>query len=139
MKIAYLDMPSGISGDMFLGCLVDAGWPVEALRETLTRLKLPTNSWNISSRDVLKGQAPLRAMLVDVKVAEPVASAPLLPMHDHHTPASLAELKATTQADASGLVLTGPAQAHVHRPLSEIRRLIQSADLPEPEIGRAHV
>ena len=29
--IAYLDMPSGISGDMFLGCLVAAGWPLDAL------------------------------------------------------------------------------------------------------------
>ena len=45
--IAYLDMPSGISGDMFLGCLVDAGWPVQQLREAIARLALPDGSWRI--------------------------------------------------------------------------------------------
>ena len=29
--IAYLDLPAGLSGDIFLGCLVDAGWPLEEL------------------------------------------------------------------------------------------------------------
>src|SRR5260370_29003859 len=36
--IAYLDCHSGISGDMFLGAVLDAGFPLETLRQTLTGL-----------------------------------------------------------------------------------------------------
>ena len=42
--IAYLDLPAGLSGDMFLGCLVDAGWPIEALRSAVAALDLPAGS-----------------------------------------------------------------------------------------------
>jgi pyridinium-3,5-bisthiocarboxylic acid mononucleotide nickel chelatase len=38
MRIAYLDCFSGISGDMFLGALVDAGLPVRVLEETVAAL-----------------------------------------------------------------------------------------------------
>ena len=40
MRIAYLDCFSGISGDMFLGALVDAGVPVKLLEETVAALDL---------------------------------------------------------------------------------------------------
>jgi pyridinium-3,5-bisthiocarboxylic acid mononucleotide nickel chelatase len=40
MRIAYLDCFSGISGDMFLGALVDAGVPVRLLEETVAVLNL---------------------------------------------------------------------------------------------------
>lgn len=39
--IAYLDLPSGISGDMFLSCLVDAGWEIAQLQRVIDALKLP--------------------------------------------------------------------------------------------------
>lgn len=39
--IAYLDCFSGISGDMLLGALLDAGLPLDALRAGLSRLPLP--------------------------------------------------------------------------------------------------
>src|SRR5207302_450762 len=38
MRIAYLECFSGMSGDMFLGALVDAGVPVKLLEETVTAL-----------------------------------------------------------------------------------------------------
>lgn len=63
--IAYLDLPSGISGDMFLGCLVDAGWPVTELEATIARLRLPPASWALTQTSVMRG--PLRATLVDVR------------------------------------------------------------------------
>ncbi len=40
MKQAYLDCSSGISGDMFLGALIDAGVPVEKLFAELKKLPL---------------------------------------------------------------------------------------------------
>jgi len=38
MKIAYLECPTGIAGDMFLGALVDVGVPWEYLRDHLANL-----------------------------------------------------------------------------------------------------
>jgi pyridinium-3,5-bisthiocarboxylic acid mononucleotide nickel chelatase len=66
--IAYLDMPSGISGDIFLGCLVDAGWPLEKLRATIERLGLPPESWSLEQERVMRG--PLAATLLKVEAAE---------------------------------------------------------------------
>jgi len=93
--IAYLDLPSGLSGDMFLGCLVDSGWPIERLRAMISFLKLPDNKWSIEARSVQKGA--LRATLVDVKVKEETT----------------------------------------HRNLSDIRAIIDSADLPQAVQQRA--
>src|ERR1041384_3746710 len=40
MRIAYLDCFSGISGDMFLGALVDAGVSPDLLKQTVAALHL---------------------------------------------------------------------------------------------------
>ncbi len=40
MVVGYLDMFSGVSGDMLLGASLDAGVPLEELREALTGLEL---------------------------------------------------------------------------------------------------
>lgn len=40
MRIAYFDCLGGISGDMVLGALIDAGLSVDSLREELTKLPL---------------------------------------------------------------------------------------------------
>ncbi|BCY17005.1 UPF0272 protein [Leptolinea sp. HRD-7] len=41
MKIAYADCFSGVSGDMFLASLLDAGLPLDVLREGIDALGLP--------------------------------------------------------------------------------------------------
>ena len=40
MRIAYLDCFSGISGDMFLGALVDAGVSFELFEKTVAALNI---------------------------------------------------------------------------------------------------
>ncbi len=67
MRYAYCDCFSGISGDMFLGALVDAGLPIETLREQLALLDLP-EPIEIRAEETRKG--PMRACSVDVIVGE---------------------------------------------------------------------
>ena len=52
MKVAYFDCFSGISGDMTLGALIDAGVTVERLRAELAGLQVP--GWEISAEKVWK-------------------------------------------------------------------------------------
>ena len=52
MKHAYFDCFSGISGDMTLGALLDAGVPVDQLRAELHGLNLP--GWELSAEKVWK-------------------------------------------------------------------------------------
>jgi len=51
MKIAYIDCFSGISGDMFLGALIDAGLPFEALKKALLTLPLEGYSLETARED----------------------------------------------------------------------------------------
>jgi pyridinium-3,5-bisthiocarboxylic acid mononucleotide nickel chelatase len=64
MRIVYFDCPSGASGDMILGALVDVGVPLEALRAELAKLGLA--GWSLSAREVRRGA--FRATKVDVQV-----------------------------------------------------------------------
>ena len=66
MKIAYLDCFAGISGDMFLGAIVDLGVSVEDLREELTQLGL--TGFELSARQV--SRRGISGTKVDVKVTE---------------------------------------------------------------------
>src|SRR5580698_715372 len=52
MKLAYFDCFSGISGDMTLGALLDAGCAVEHLHEELSGLQVP--GWELTAEKVWK-------------------------------------------------------------------------------------
>jgi len=85
MKIAYFDCIAGASGDMLLGALVDAGLPVESLREKLAALNLG-DEFELEAQKVSKNG--FGATKVDVVVHE---------HHDHeeyHHGRHLAEIEA---------------------------------------------
>lgn len=52
MKIAYFDCANGVSGDMFVGALLDLGVDVDELRGVLSTL--PVDGWTIEARKVHK-------------------------------------------------------------------------------------
>ncbi len=62
MKAAYFDCFSGISGDMTLGALVDAGCSIDLLRAKLQGLQVP--GWEISSEKVWKNGMSATHVLV---------------------------------------------------------------------------
>ncbi|MHB8883111.1 MAG: nickel pincer cofactor biosynthesis protein LarC [Thermodesulfovibrionales bacterium] len=64
MKIAYFDCFSGISGDMCLGALVDAGVPLEELGRRLK--KLPLKGYTLSAKKAKR--AGIAATKVDVRI-----------------------------------------------------------------------
>ncbi|MEK7196690.1 MAG: LarC family nickel insertion protein, partial [Nitrospirota bacterium] len=62
LKTAYFDCSSGISGDMCLGALVDAGVPVKKLEQELR--KLPIKGYKLRAKKVKR--TGFRATKVDV-------------------------------------------------------------------------
>jgi len=66
MKLAYFDCFSGISGDMTLGALVDAGCAVEQVREGLRGLQVP--GWELTAEKVWKNG--MAATYVNVKTED---------------------------------------------------------------------
>jgi pyridinium-3,5-bisthiocarboxylic acid mononucleotide nickel chelatase len=62
VKVVYFDCPSGASGDMILGALLDAGVPLDALRAELG--KLAVSGFRLEAREVRRGA--FRATKADV-------------------------------------------------------------------------
>jgi uncharacterized protein (TIGR00299 family) protein len=62
VKVVYFDCPSGASGDMILGALIDAGVPLATLRAELAKLGLP--GFTLETREVRRGA--FRATKADV-------------------------------------------------------------------------
>ena len=89
--IAYLDCFSGISGDMLLGALVDAGLAIEDLRADLA--KLPLSDYEVTAERVTKGV--IAGTLVKVETGHE---------HAHRGLADILEIigKADLPAEVSG-------------------------------------
>jgi pyridinium-3,5-bisthiocarboxylic acid mononucleotide nickel chelatase len=73
MKIAYCDCVSGVSGDMFLGALLDLGLPLEGLKQALGGLGLE-QEYELRLEEVQRG--PFRAAHFRVHQPEKPASPP---------------------------------------------------------------
>lgn len=92
MRTAYLEAIGGLSGDMMLGALVDAGLPVEALEDTIAALGLD-DEVRVSARRVMK--TGISATKVDVHAHQHEAAE-----HGHHHGRSAAELIAVVETAA---------------------------------------
>lgn len=124
MRIAYFDCFSGISGDMCLGALVSAGWPVAEVEALPARLRL--EHVRVSARPVRRG--PFAATKVDVEVAEEKQPH----RHLHHVAAII---------DAADVPLVVKERAHaVFRRLAEAEAEVHGATLEKVhfhEVGAA--
>ncbi len=66
MKVAFFDPFAGAAGDMFLGALVDAGWPAAELQTELE--KLPLDNFRMRVEKVVRG--PIAATQVRFEIGE---------------------------------------------------------------------
>jgi len=69
-RAAYFDCPSGVSGDMILGALLDAGLPLDDLRAALSTL--PLEGYTLAAESVRRGALGATRALVEVQREEPV-------------------------------------------------------------------
>ncbi|MHC4591076.1 MAG: nickel pincer cofactor biosynthesis protein LarC [Planctomycetota bacterium] len=110
MVIGYLDCFSGISGDMCLGAIVDAGVPLEVIEEALGGL--PMSGYSLMASRVMRGG--ISATLVEVKLDE----------SEHHPHRGLTDVLAIIEGgslpadvvERSSAVFRAlaEAEAHVH-------------------------
>jgi len=97
MNILYCDCFSGISGDMFLGALLDAGLPVEHLSEQFNLLNLPEFQ-GVTAEKVHKGALAATLLKLDIHEHQEEHDH----HHEHHIPhRHLDDIR--NQIDASGL------------------------------------
>ncbi|MGH9601796.1 MAG: nickel pincer cofactor biosynthesis protein LarC [Terriglobales bacterium] len=120
MRIAYLDCFSGISGDMFLGALIDAGVPAALLEKTVASLGIDARLE--VSRTVRSGISATKA---DVVVAgEKDRPRESVPEHrdsrHHHDHAKVHERVHEHGYEAQD----SHHHEHPHRGLKEIREII---------------
>ena len=110
MKIAYFDCLSGISGDMTLGALVDAGVDLAALQAGIDSLKLP-KAVRLSANEVKR--KGFRATKVDVEHEPEQAH-----RHLHHIVDMIdaSDVITPPQKDLAKRIFTrlGEAEAKVH-------------------------
>ena len=118
MKIAYFDCFSGISGDMLLGALVDAGLDPVLLQTELARLNLPgiTTSFKPTTKHAIAAtQAEVRCS------DKPISASEEYHIHlDQPSP-----LRPPLAAEAKG------SGSHVHHQLKDILDIIRTSSLDD--------
>jgi hypothetical protein len=68
-RIVYIECTAGISGDMLLGALVDAGLPLDYLRDELSALCL--EGWSISAGRTHRNHIGATGFKVDAEEEAP--------------------------------------------------------------------
>ncbi len=119
-KIAYLECPTGIAGDMCLGALVHAGVPLEYLIEKLNLLGI-SQEYQLRAEKVHRNGQLATKFHVHLIHADPEDGEPLTFDHHHHHHTPDLDNDHSRQTDS-----------HSHsRHLPEIAALIKTAELPQ--------
>jgi uncharacterized protein (TIGR00299 family) protein len=117
-KVAYLDCPSGASGDMILAALVDAGLPLAALRRELAGL--PLRGYRLYARRVHRGGLAATQVRVALSGRQPprtladitaIIDGSSLPVPDREKAKTVFGRLVEAEAKAHG---QQPAQIHLH-------------------------
>ncbi|HXW91725.1 MAG TPA: nickel pincer cofactor biosynthesis protein LarC [Terriglobales bacterium] len=144
MRIAYLDCFSGISGDMFLGALLDAGIPAALFEETVRALDLEAelkigrvsrsgvhatkvDVYAYGEKDLPREQYWEQGRRGHAHHHEPGHE----PGDPHHQPPAAGELREHAHAHAGSGSAVSALAARSGRGLEEIRRIIAKAKLAE--------
>lgn len=122
MRIGYLECFAGISGDMLMAALVDAGAPIELLQRTATSLGLGAEL-RMTSVNRSGIQSTKIDVMVNGDVHEPPAATGPVEQHHHHDHGH-SHTHSHTHEHAE--------HAHEHgRSLPQIRHLLMHADLTQ--------
>jgi uncharacterized protein (TIGR00299 family) protein len=120
MRIAYLDCFSGISGDMFLGALIDAGVSLKLFADTVAALDIGAR---LESSKVVRGGISATKVDVYVNGEKDLPREVFLEQKQHKHEHNHKHEHKTHSHDK--------AEAHSHgRGLTEIRSIIQKAAIP---------
>lgn len=140
MTLAYFDCFSGISGDMILGALVDAGLPVETLRAELACLELA--GYTIDREPVTRGGiAATRVRVVLTRQEQParrlsdvtgIIGRSALPEPVRRTSIGIFERLARAEARVHGIT---PEAVHFH----EVGAVDAIVDIVGSVIGLRHL
>ena len=127
MRIGYLECFSGISGDMLLGALVDAGVPFALLEQTTAALNLDAR---VEMRKVIRGG--LTGTKVDVQRSEIGDQRSEIEhshehTHDHQHEHVASHTHSHEHRHADGTVHAHEHTPHHHRSLSTILGIIDAA------------
>jgi len=129
MRLAYLECFSGISGDMFLGALVDAGVSPELLRDTVRALNVGAT---LEISQVMR--SGIAATKVDVCVNGEID----LPREEYWAKQNGARTHSPTYDHHQKHESVHPhAPSHAHRGLTEIRKIIEAAAISSSAKAKA--
>jgi hypothetical protein len=133
MRIAYLDCFAGISGDMFLGALIDAGVPPEVLHDAISALNLSA-SLKIEDVDRSGISSTKVHVLEDGNLAEELPHS-----HSHASVASHAHVYTSEARDAVQQQKTDCEAAYTRQPRTQHLHKIGAAhDHDQDHIHESH-
>jgi pyridinium-3,5-bisthiocarboxylic acid mononucleotide nickel chelatase len=137
-RLLYLDCFSGISGDMVLGALLDAGLPMDALKEALGSLTL--DGYHVHAERVLRAGVSATKFIVNEHTDRVGGTGRIGRMgrtgkdhdhtHEHHHAHEQRVPSPESRAPSKG-------DGHSHRSLPEIYGLIDKSALSAPGRDRA--